>query len=57
MFNGVGVGRRRSNFGTWTTIAALGIGVGIASYALRRNQGSQIKNMLPIQGNNQNTQS
>ncbi|MFB9756952.1 hypothetical protein [Ectobacillus funiculus] len=57
MFNGVGIGRRRSNFGTWTTIAALGLGVGIASYALRRNQGNQMKNMLPIPGNNQDTQS
>ncbi|GAA3315555.1 hypothetical protein GCM10020331_010700 [Ectobacillus funiculus] len=45
-------------FGTWTTIAALGLGVGIASYALRRNQGNQMKkNMLPIPGNNQDTQS
>ena len=53
MFNVIGLGRRRSNIGTWSTIAALGVGVGIASYALRRNQGSQSKNKFPIPGNNQ----
>lgn len=53
MFNMIGLRRRRSNIGTWSTIAALGVGLGITSYALRRNQGSQIKNKLPILGNNQ----
>jgi hypothetical protein len=52
-----GFGRRRSNIGTWSTITALGVGLGIASYALVRNQGSQIKNMLPKPGNNQGTKS
>jgi len=53
MFNMIGLRRRRSNIGTWSTIAALGVGLGITSYALRRNQGSRIKNKLPILGNNQ----
>ncbi len=56
LFNVIGLGRRRrSNIGTWSTIAALGVGVGVASYALRRNQGGQIKNMLPNPGNKQGT--
>ncbi|MFX3624984.1 MAG: hypothetical protein ACE3JP_13385 [Ectobacillus sp.] len=56
MFNVIGLGRRRSNIGTWSTVAAVGVGLGIASYALRRNQGGRFKNMLPIPGNNPGTQ-
>lgn len=51
MFNMVGLGRRRSNIGIWSTIAAVGVvGVGITSYAIRRNQGSR-------PGSNQGAQS
>jgi hypothetical protein len=55
MFNVMGLRRRRSNIGTWSTIAALGVGLGIASYAMRRNQGGQLNDMLPIPGDNQGT--
>jgi len=50
---------KRSSMGTLSAIATLGIGLGAASFALRRNQGSQMKNMLPIPmpENNEDTKS
>lgn len=52
-----GIGSKRSNIGTWSKMTALSVGLGIASYALRRNQGRQNKNLLLIPGNNEGKQS
>lgn len=50
-----GTRKKRSN--KLPTMTALGVGLGITSYALRRNRGNQNKNMLSIPMNNQDNQS
>jgi hypothetical protein len=50
-------GPRKKRSNKWSTMTALGAGLGITSYALRRNRGNQNKNMIPIPGNNQGNQS